>query len=193
MLKCTVAWAQLTVGISSLILAHTVIPLPHFESKWLSSLWSYLSSIQAGIKLDDPCIPALQRQGDSYIMDHVLDSQVFSPMEVRHIIYCRLYLQAIMISDLATTDGTSLDQSKFMGMFSLKSSCTTWLTVHQEYPSPKAWKTWQRANLLWSHRGVRLKFHYSNGYTPRLHSEVDMRRTNIVLACGYVTAHLIHT
>ena len=157
MLKCTIAWAQLTVGVSYSILENTTPPLPHFESKWLHSLRTYLASLQAGIELDDPCIPAPQRQGDSYIMDYVLESKQFSVAEIRHINYCRLYLQAITISDLATAEGSELDNSKLHGQPSLQNSQTTWLEVHQEYPSQRAWKTWRRANLLWSYPGGRLK------------------------------------
>jgi ribonuclease HI len=90
-------------------------------------------------------------------MDYVLESKQFSVAEIRHINYCRLYLQAITISDLATAEGSELDNSKLHGQPSLQSSQTTWLEVHQEYPSHRAWKTWRRANLLWSYPGGRLK------------------------------------
>jgi ribonuclease HI len=157
MLKCTIAWAQLNVGVSYSILANTVPMLPHFESKWIQSIRTYLASIHASIELDEPCIPAIQRQGDSHIMDHVLDSRLFSRTEIRQINYCRLYLQAITISDLATTTGDVLDHSKLLGQPSLLSSQSSWLSVHQEYPSMKAWKVWKRANLLWSHPSGALK------------------------------------
>ena len=157
MLKCTIAWAQLNVGVSYSILANPASTLPHFESKWLKSIRTYLDSIHASIELDNPCVPQIQRRGDSYIMDHVLESRQFSPMEIRHINYCRLYLQAITVSDLAVTNGERLDNSKYRGVPSLQSSRTTWLEVHQEKPSEKAWRTWRRANLLWSHQDGRLK------------------------------------
>ncbi|KAI2499829.1 hypothetical protein MHU86_14646 [Fragilaria crotonensis] len=166
MLKCAIAWAQLNAGVSYSILMNTLPELPHLESKWLKSVREYLASLQAGIELDDPCIPALQRQGDLYIMDHVLESRSFSCAEIRHINYCRLYLQAVTVSDLSTTEGSTLDPCKLNGHPSLLSSQTTWLKVHQERPSSKAWKVWKRANLLWSLPGGCLKVPLQNWLFP---------------------------
>jgi hypothetical protein len=157
MLECTLAWAQLNVGVSFPILEYTLLDLPHLESKWIASIRVYLASIRAGLQLDRPGLPALQRQGDSFIMDYVLDSKKFTRGEIRRINYCRLYLQAITIADLASPDGEVLDNCKLNGTMSLQSSRTRWLHINQDKPSQKEWQLWKRANLLWSFSDGRLK------------------------------------
>ena len=100
LLKCALAWAQLSIGVSYSILDRTETELPHMESKWMSSLRSFLSKVGASLVLDEPQIPELQREGDEYIMDLILRSQKYKPHEIRKLNYCRLYLQAVTISDL---------------------------------------------------------------------------------------------
>ena len=83
-------------------------------------------------------------------MDAILQSNQFSPAQIRHLNYCRLYLQAVTISDLTDVAGRSLDKSKLHGEPSLMSSTTTLLHVHQERPSETEWTLWRKANLQWS-------------------------------------------
>ncbi|KAI2495436.1 hypothetical protein MHU86_19068 [Fragilaria crotonensis] len=84
-------------------------------------------------------------------MDRILASGRFSDNEIRRINYCRLYLGALTISDLATTEGTQLDQAKLTGQESLFSNRPRWMKVHQELPSAVSWKLWKKANALWSY------------------------------------------
>jgi hypothetical protein len=102
MIKCAVAWAQINTGVSYSVWDNTSQDLPHF---WIKSVREYLACIQASIQLDTLCIPPMQRTGDLYIMDHVLESRQFTSSEVRQINYCRLYLQARTLSDLALANG----------------------------------------------------------------------------------------
>ena len=151
MIQCALAWTQVTVGTSYPILETTRTGLPHLEVKWMASLRSFLASIDAGFLLDEPKVPAIQqRQGDSYIMDHILESRIFSPAETRKLNYCRLYLQAITISDLAMASGDALDSSKLVGQALLQSRRTRWIHVNQDRPSEAEWALWRRANLLWT-------------------------------------------
>jgi hypothetical protein len=127
------------------------------EVKWIASLRHFLASIHAGLTLNDSAVPTLQRQGDSYIMDHILQSQRFTAAEIRKINYCRLSLQAITISDLTQANGEVLDPSNLAGAPSLQSSMTMWVPINQERPSETGWKLWRRANLLWSTAEGRLR------------------------------------
>ncbi|KAI2512751.1 hypothetical protein MHU86_1539 [Fragilaria crotonensis] len=124
--------------------------MPHLESKWIASLRTFLSTIDATIEVDDPGIPPLQREHDSYLMDHVLESRQFQPAQIRRINYCRLYLQAVTVSDISTNNGLQLDMSKREGQFSLYSSVTQCVRVNQDRPSDAEWKLWKKANTLWS-------------------------------------------
>jgi hypothetical protein len=169
MLRCAMAWAQVNVGVSYPILEHSFPSLPHFESKWIASIRQYLASICAGIQVEEPGVPHLQRQGDSFIMDHVLESGLFTKAEIRRLNYCRLYLQAITIADIASPDGENLVRCKLQGNFSLQSSRTRWLEVHQDKPSSTEWQLWRKANLLWSYPAGRLRIPLREWLYPSQH------------------------
>ena len=117
---------------------------------WLASLRDFLANHKLSIQLADPCIPPLQREHDSYIMDHILQSNHYTKAEVRKLNYCRLYLQVVTVSDLTTTDGLSIDPHLLHGLPSAYSSRSALLSIHQERPSETEWKLWRRVNLLWS-------------------------------------------
>jgi hypothetical protein len=108
LLRVAVAWAQLNSGVSYSIFQNVVSHLPHFESKWLRSVRDFLQLIQGTLRLDRPWIPELQRVNDSFIMDHVLECGNFNPKEIQRINYCRLYYQAVTVSDISNASGTSL-------------------------------------------------------------------------------------
>ena len=150
LLWCAVAWTQLTAGTSYSIFWQVYDPLPHLESKWLQSMRIFMLEINANMELDFTGVPPIQRQHDTHIMDMILESQKFSPAQIRRLNYCRLYLQAVTISDSTDTTGTQLDAAKLAGTPSVKCSTTTWLHVNQDRPSEDKWKLWKRANKLWS-------------------------------------------
>lgn len=156
LLKCAVAWAQFSSGTSFSILERVEEPLPHLESKWLTSLRTFLASISASLQLDDPCIPPLQREHDQYLMDMIIKSGRYTPLEIRKLNYCRLYLQAVTLADISKPNGQDLDQCFLLGTSSLQSGRTRWHTVHQERPSEREWKLWRSANHIWSDQQGRL-------------------------------------
>jgi hypothetical protein len=94
----------------------------------------------------------LQRIHNAYLMDAILQSNQFSPVQIRLLNYCRLQAlpSAVTISDITDVSGSSLDQSKLHGRPSLMSSTTTLLHVNQDRPSMAKWTLWRKANLLWS-------------------------------------------
>ena len=150
LLRCALSWTHMTAGTSRSILTDVHTPMPHLESKWIASLRTYLAAINATIEVDDPGILPLQRENDSYIMDHILASHQFKPAQIRRINYCRLYLQAVTVSDITTNNGLMLDMSKNTGHISLYSSVTQCIRVNQDRPSEAEWRLWRKANALWS-------------------------------------------
>jgi hypothetical protein len=78
-------------------------------------------------------------------MDIVLQSNVFTPKDIKQINYCRLYLQVVTMAT-----GTELDYAMRTGHRSILSSQTKWHHVHQKRLSAKAWKLWKKVNRLWS-------------------------------------------
>ena len=98
---------------------HVQEDLPHLESRWLSSLREYLAFINAGLQLDNTGVAPLERRHDEFIMDRILSSKKFNCSEIKRQNYCRLFLGALTISDLATTGGNQLDHAKLSGQESL--------------------------------------------------------------------------
>ena len=107
--------------------------------------------------LDTKGIPPLQRQHDAHIMDVILESNQFTSAQVRRLNYCRLYLQAVTISDISDATGQQLDRSKLLGRPNVQSSTTTWIQINQERPSEVEWRLWRKANLLWSNASGALR------------------------------------
>ena len=151
LLRVAMSWFQQQVGTSTPLLEDVHTPLPHLESKWIASLRTFLSSIDASIRLDSACIKPLQRTHDFYIMDAIIAAKTFTLAEIRRLNYCRLYLQALTASDLTETTGRSLDTSKLHGNPSRMSSMTMGEVIYQERPAELEWKLWRKANRLWSH------------------------------------------
>jgi hypothetical protein len=157
LLRIAVAWTQYTVGTSISFLTDTTTPLPHMEVKWLKSLRDYLRYIQGTIQLDNKYIPGLERAHDHHIMDAILHSHKFTPQEIKQLNHCRLYLQAVTISDITTAKGDQLDPYFLRGNISHpSSSVTTWHHVTQQRPNQSSWELWRLANRLWSRDDTRL-------------------------------------
>ena len=148
LLRCAVSWAQYCAGTSIPILEDVHSKLDHLECRWISSLRSYLSHIDARIQVDQTGVAKQERAHDTYIMDHILESQQFSRNEIRMLKYCRMYLGALTIADLATSTGDRLDNARLQGDNSLLSIETKWIKVHQERPGNAEWKLWRRANTI---------------------------------------------
>ena len=150
LLRCAVEWAQYCIGTSIPFLEDVTTNLPHFESKWLKSLRENLSHINAGLQVNTPGVASLERHNDTFIMDRELEAEQFTNHEIQRINYCRLYLGALPLADLATTSGDRLDQAKLAGNPSLVSTVPKWMRIHQDKPSDDTWKLWKQANALWS-------------------------------------------
>ncbi len=150
LLMHVVAWAQFASGMASPLLETPSVSIPHLESKWLASLRSYLASINAAIHLDAPGLPPLEREHDGYIMEWIVHSHQFTDKEIVRLNYCRLFLNAVTLSDLTMTNGRQLDLGKLEGAPSIISAQSQWMAVNQDRPSEKEWQLWRTANRLWS-------------------------------------------
>ena len=145
--RILMAWAQFCTGIGVPILEDTKHPpLPHMELKWIASLRRYLADVDGSIHLDNPRIPQLQRQHDSYIMEKVLTyTPALKPKMIKRINYCRMYLSVVTVSDIATASGTHIDEAMYRGDRDSLSSSYTGHPVEQRRPDAKSWKAWRKA------------------------------------------------
>jgi hypothetical protein len=150
LMKCALAWIQLSLGVSFPMLERVHVSLPHLESKWFASLRRFLATIDATIQLDDPEIPPTQRENDEYIMDLIMNARCFSNAEIRKLNYCRLHLQVVTLADITKPNGAELDPNFLKGYPSLMSAKSTLLSIYQDRPSEREWILWRKANLIWS-------------------------------------------
>jgi hypothetical protein len=141
--------------------------LPQFqESHWLRSVRNFLKSIHGSICLNQLYVPSLQRTHDSYIMDHVLSSGQFCPIEVRAINYCRLYLQAVTVSNITDATGTRLFHGVTRGSVTDILSTTKWHLTYQANPDSASWKLWKKACDLFATSGILQRRQWSFYYNP---------------------------
>ena len=105
LLRITVSWAQFCVGTSTPILQDVGSKWPHFKAKWLKALRNYLRDIGGKICFSENYVPTTQRNKDKFLMDLVLSSKKFGPAAMKHINYCRLYLNVILVSDITSPNG----------------------------------------------------------------------------------------
>jgi hypothetical protein len=149
LLRCSLAWAQMNSGISVPLLMVPSISIPHLESIFLKSTRDFLSQIDGQIEVDDPFIPPAQREHDEYLMDIALASPEFTSSDLRVLNYCRLYLQAVTMADIATAHGDALDYALVLGGSSPTSSSSNYCHTNQDLPNPPSWKIWLRlCNLI---------------------------------------------
>jgi hypothetical protein len=89
LLQIAVAWVQYAIGTGVSFLTNVASDLPHLESKWLKSLWQYLSTIHGTIEVDGNIVQPLQeRIHDCYLMDAVVAHDQFTPKQIHLIHYC---------------------------------------------------------------------------------------------------------
>ena len=93
--------------------------------------------------------PTLQRTNDFFLMDNIFESH-FSQKEIIKINHCRLYLQVLMLSDIATGDGCRVDPNMYNGdITTSRRSNLKW--PRQKKPPPSSWKLWRLAiDTVWS-------------------------------------------
>jgi hypothetical protein len=88
----------------------------------------------------NPGYAPLECEHDDYMMDIILQSNKFTPAQIRVIKYCRLYLGATTLAaDLTTPNGITLDDAKLRGQVSRLSNVTRWLKILQDRPAQAQW------------------------------------------------------
>ena len=83
LLECTVAWSQMTSGTSYAIFQRVHEDLPHLESKWMTSMQTFMSQINSTIELDCSGVPPTHRQPEWFI-HHGLDIGIQSIHSFSH-------------------------------------------------------------------------------------------------------------
>lgn len=157
LLVIAATWVQFSLGIEEFFLHNVSTPLPHMESDWFASLRTFLATIRSAMVLSFPITDPKARKNDKYIMDLIIQSNRFSPKQIKLLNYCRLFLNVLLLSDLTEPDGTTLiplltlQQKSALGPWHKRKS------IYQSQPSKKVWQLWKQATTLWSPNSRKLK------------------------------------
>ena len=87
-------------------------------------------------------------------MTVALESRCFKPAQLKQPNYCQLYLNVLLVSDIATAKGDFIEPLMFSGQ---AKPAVTKHKVNQNKPSAKAWKQWRRLLLMLTQTSPRLQ------------------------------------
>ena len=74
-------------------------------------------------------------------MDIAILAWKFQPAALKHINYCCMYLNVILVSDITDTSGTHIEDV-YRGSYEDTGSHSLGHRVNQSKPNEKAWKIW---------------------------------------------------
>ena len=142
-----IMYIQMEAGTSEPILEDTR-PIPYLEPGWIPTIRQFLHSIDAKIVGAVPR-PTLHRLHDSYIMDHFLRAEL-TPALLAKLNRCRIALRVARLSDIATSDGKTIDPCWFSTKpVPPKPSISTLKWPRQLIPDPKLWNLWRNMLTLY--------------------------------------------
>ena len=134
---------RLELGVTGSLLQldyYTFEPIIQTTS-WIQFVWKFLTDYGISLEITSKVAP-LRQVNDVYIMDEVLKHD-FNAADLSHFNQCRLYLKALTLADLTTSDGSQLTQSIMSGTHNGR---THQNLLWPEWGRPKAssWTVWRR-------------------------------------------------
>jgi hypothetical protein len=112
------------------------------EHGWLSLLWEFLTYAKLQYHASNIFwTPNKQRENDSFLMEFFLTITKNISI-LKAINRCRVYLQLILVSDIATADGRKLLPEVKQGSIPDWRSSLKW--PHQGRPSKTDWNVWSQ-------------------------------------------------
>jgi hypothetical protein len=107
LLKTVLGWFQFNACVSFCVIANPSPDIPYLEGYWLCSVRTFLALINGSLEFADNQIQPKQREGDTYLMDLALPSKL-NPHKLRGINLCRLFFNALTLSDITNASGNRL-------------------------------------------------------------------------------------
>jgi hypothetical protein len=114
LLQISLRWYQLLAGLSFAPLEYPAIPLPHLEHAFLNCSRLFLAQCRAKLVIPSIPIKPLFRPHDSFIMEAV-GTLKYTKGQAEQVNCCRLFLQADLLSEIATLSGTTIDIRAWKG------------------------------------------------------------------------------
>jgi len=93
------------------------------DQTWVTDCWKFAHRAGTTVDIEKQWVPKVPREGDITIMDLALTFQL-DAFQLRCINMCRLYLQVISVSDLATARGDKLLSTVLKGQHSMHQKST---------------------------------------------------------------------
>jgi len=146
MLRIAVSWLQFCAGISTSVFTDTDLPLVYLESNYLTSLRQCLKDIPGSFHLLDDMVPPRQRANNVYLMEIAIQCGKFGPKDLRRLNHCRLWLNVVMLADVANAAGTQVEDKFYFAKRIERDEigCRKGRQANQFKPNEKAWKVWRR-------------------------------------------------
>jgi hypothetical protein len=106
---------------------------------WITSVWSFTSTVNAVLKIEHQWVPFLPLQHDVSTIDVALGLN-FTPVQYKQFNNCCIYLQVITLADIILADGKHiLPEMECGDRDGTRSITLHWLVSHH----PAHWTTWQ--------------------------------------------------
>jgi len=104
-------------------------------------MWKFLSKLKLRLHITQAWLPSVPKGNDINLMDYFL-TQNYSPHQLSSINRCRVYLQALSLSDLVSAEGRCVMLSVFTGhrLIDRQRSTLEWPT--QFRPPKSDWLIW---------------------------------------------------
>lgn len=154
LIHADLSYLQLLSGSGTMVLNLNQAQYSWVEQGWLSSVWTFANNSSLQFVYPNQWVPTLPRAQDQYIMEYFLQMD-FSNNTMQRLNRCRLYLQAITISDITSACGAYiLSAAKTGSVAPIRQSTLNW--VYQGKPSKTDWSVWKSA-LEHLERGDRLR------------------------------------
>jgi len=113
------------------------------EAGWVTSLWDFVSKVNLTFSYPLAWCPPLPRQGDMFLMDFFVDLNL-PHKELAILNHCKLYLQALTLSDIVAANGQYILPGALDGIQSkTRISHLQWPV--QARPTPGNWSKWKTA------------------------------------------------
>ena len=145
MMRIELQWCQVQAGTQTHLLADPTDSIDYIESCWIMSIRDFLRTYGLRIDLTLSAIPALQCEGDEFIMDALRTRTRSTSADLIKLNACRMYLQVSRLSEIVNADGTALYDDILQGVDkAIFPSRSRW--PRQGRP-PKPWWTLWKNNV----------------------------------------------
>ena len=144
-LRIMLSWAQLGTGMGFSLLEWPKKYVPHLECAWTQSIRQGLADIGSRIECHQTFVYKPRRTQDGHIMDAICAGKQFTALDIRRINGCCLYLQVMLLSDIASPCGQYINQAYYAGDLAQRQNWPSTKYPRQACPNKVTWALWQRA------------------------------------------------